>query len=342
MPSKHETDAVFKNLVNNGLDFIERSGEELAENKPTFAIAHFAIGLELLLKARLFADHWTLASDKPHDYEWSSLIAGKVKTVEASKLCAAISNICGPLSRETETFREVFSHRNAVLHFVPPRDLAKVEMEQCRAWYYLHRLLTKTWSEEFELFATRVGNVERSLRRHRPYLQARFELLKDRLDGKSTGGLLERCSACDFNSAELEKTARQTIPFYCDVCGASGYFVEFECDNRLSVDDLPVECACGEEHTREELFALLDTRASLSGKEAWAEPDRAHCGECTAEVVEMTDGYFCIECTTLFELGNRAACEYCGTEWVGRSAESLEHSYLSGCGVCEGRYDRDD
>jgi len=45
------------------LDFIERSAGELQEEK-SLPIAHFATGLEPILKARLFAEHWTLIAEE--------------------------------------------------------------------------------------------------------------------------------------------------------------------------------------------------------------------------------------------------------------------------------------
>ncbi len=51
MPTAEEKAEVFSALVENGLSFIERSASELEEHL-TLSIAHFAAGLELVLKAR--------------------------------------------------------------------------------------------------------------------------------------------------------------------------------------------------------------------------------------------------------------------------------------------------
>jgi hypothetical protein len=119
MPSKDEVDKVFEALVVNGLDFIERSARELEED-PKFSIAHFATGLELLLKARLFAEHWSLTATDPHSCSWTGLKEGRVHTVQASDLCSAIRTTTGTSFQYSKaTFAAVFAHRNKALHWIP-------------------------------------------------------------------------------------------------------------------------------------------------------------------------------------------------------------------------------
>ncbi len=60
-----ELHEVFNALVNTGVDFFVRSARELTTEQE-FSIAHFATGLELLLEARLFHEHWTLIATQPH------------------------------------------------------------------------------------------------------------------------------------------------------------------------------------------------------------------------------------------------------------------------------------
>lgn len=135
---------------------------------------------------------------------------------------------------------------------------------------------------------------------------------------------------------------RPVVPFGCEVCGADGHLAEFDCENRLALYDLPAECACGEEHTREELFDLLDANTGLSPKEASMAPDPPICGECfESSVVEFGDGtgYQCLDCGTFFEPEFYGSCEYCNTPYVGYG---FEGTYLNGCELCDGRMGRDD
>ena len=344
MPTDKEVAEAFKALVENGLSFIERSASELP-TAPTFSIAHFATGLELLLKARLFAEHWTLVAEKPHKCSWSGLRSGHVYTLQASEICAAITMVTGtPLKPAQEVFGKVFRHRNQVLHWLPPGALGEVEAEQCLAWYRLHTLLTVRWKDQYEDFRTRVNEVERVLRRHRPYLQARYEALEPKLAGMSATGAIEKCPSCGFAAAAMESPIRTVAAFACEVCGADGHLAEFDCGHRLALDDLPATCPCGEEHTREQLFELLDANRYLSPKEASYAPEPPHCGECldpecTVAELDGDSGYQCVACGAYFEAELHGSCEYCNTNWVGYD---LDGSYLTGCEFCDGRLGRDD
>lgn len=344
MPTEKQLDEMFDALVENGLSFIERSASELS-TEPTLSVAHFATGLELLLKARLFAEHWTLIATTPHASPWSKIKSGEAHTIAAKDLCSAVMHTTGtPMSAVEKDFSKVFQHRNKVLHFVPHQDPVEVEAEQCRAWYRLHHLLTSVWQDVFGDSRSRIDQVEATLRGHRPYLKARFEALEAKLTGLSTAGLIAKCPACEFASAEMKKPLRPVVPFRCEVCGADGDLAEFECGNRLALYDLPTDCACGEEHTKEELFDALDANTGLSPKEASMAPDAPICGECLegeSMVVEYDggEGYQCLDCGVYFEPEFYGACDYCSTPYVGYD---LEGSYLTGCELCDGRLSRDD
>jgi len=339
VPTDDQKALVFDALVENGLRFIEAAASELA-SEPTFSVAHFATGLELLLKARLFAEHWTLIAANPHGFNWSAVQSGDVYTIQASDICAAVATVAGTsLNHEQEVFARVFRHRNQVLHFVPPTNLSAVEAEQCLAWYRLHHLLTVRWRDVFLKFAARIQTVESSLRAHRPYLKARYDVLQPKLSGLSAAGALAECPSCNFMSAELERPIRTIAKFTCEVCGADGHLAEFSCGNRHPLYELPAECQCGEEHTREELFESLNVVRYLSPKEQLDEPEPPHCGECldsevTVAELESDAGYVCVACGTYFEPTAYDSCEYCSTGWVGYD---LESSFFSGCEFCDGR-----
>lgn len=50
-------------LVENALDFLERSINDLS-TAPKYSVIHFYASIELFLKARLLAEHWTLVVDR--------------------------------------------------------------------------------------------------------------------------------------------------------------------------------------------------------------------------------------------------------------------------------------
>ncbi|MBN1293095.1 MAG: hypothetical protein JXB48_14745, partial [Candidatus Latescibacteria bacterium] len=46
-------------LIENAFDFFERSLDEFEDN-PKYSVIHFYAAVELFLKARLMAEHWSL------------------------------------------------------------------------------------------------------------------------------------------------------------------------------------------------------------------------------------------------------------------------------------------
>src|SRR6266852_5701606 len=59
---KTHSSEMFDLLVRNALDFLQRSAEEL-ESAPNHSAIDFCTAIELLFKARLLSEHWTLVYD---------------------------------------------------------------------------------------------------------------------------------------------------------------------------------------------------------------------------------------------------------------------------------------
>ncbi len=342
MPAKKQLQDVFNALTQNGIDFICRSAREL-ESEPKFSAAHFAIGLELLLKARLFAEHWTLISTTPHRCSWSAIESGDIHTIQASGLCAAVTTTTGTsLAHQKSVFEKVFAHRNRVLHWIPSEDITDIAAEQCRAWYELHRLLTNTWAEQFSEFGNSLEHLDTELLVYRTYLQTRYDELMPSLEGLKAKGLLVECPACKFMSGVLADKSAIISALRCEVCRTGSHVARFECGYRLPLFELPCECQCGVEHNREELAELLDPTSILSPKEkSIHESCRAHCGDCLdreTTVVPIGNEYVCTACGAKFEQQDVGSCEWCGALLAGYD---LEGSAVMGCEFCDGHYDDD-
>jgi len=344
-PMREQLDEVFTALVTNGFDFFVRSVHELAKEQK-FSIAHFATGIELLLKARLFHEHWTLIASEPHNCAWTSVKDGTVRTLQASDLCAAITSTTGtPLNHEKAAFDLVFKHRNRVLHWAPNGDLAATVAEQCLAWHHLRALLTGPWKEFFEPFKKRIDEVEKLLLAHRQYLQVRFDHHEKKLNGMEKAGRLLTCPSCSFRAGVAAEGAERVVSFECLVCGYSASAARVACDALYALDDLPVtDCECGDEtHDREELLDALDPTPNMRPKEmSMYEPDRGYCSECLEPeptVAANGGGYTCVACGATFEPLDSTSCGWCNERWFGWDSEG---SYLSGCEHCDGRGMDDD
>lgn len=331
-PTREQLDEVFNALVTNGFDFFVRSAQEL-ENEQKFSIAHFATGLELLLKASLFHEHWTLISTEPHKCAWTSVKDGTVRTIQASDLCAAITSTTGtPLRNEQKSFESVFRHRNRVLHWTPNDDLAATVAEQCLAWHYLRALLTGPWKEAFEPFTPRIEGVEQLLRNHRTYLKVIYDQCSARLTGMGQVGRLLTCPICSFRAGVAEDYDVLILPFECLVCGYMASAARVKCGELYALDDLPSEgCQCGDTHDQQELIEV--SGASGSGDDS----ELGYCGDCMEwEKTVILDGmsYACVSCGARFDIHHLTSCERCNEPWFGWDSTL---SYYTGCEQCEGQ-----
>jgi hypothetical protein len=337
-PTPEQLDEVFTALVTNGFDFLVRSAQELAKDQK-FSIAHFATGLELLLKGRLFDEHWTLIATDPQRCAWSGVKDGTAHTIQASELCAAITSTTGtPLNHEKDAFESVFKHRNRVLHWAPHGDLATTVAEQCLAWHYARALILGPWKGPFGSFRKRIDEVERLLRAHRQYLQVRYEQQSARLGGLLGKGLVVPCPACGFQAGVLADDSDVVVELECQVCGFAASVARVSCGASILLDSLPCsDCACGSKHDRDELLERLDPTPPMSPKDSLDYvPDRAYCTECgdgEVSVVPQGGGYVCVACGAGFN-GIPQSCEWCEDRFAGWDSEG---SYLTGCEHCEGR-----
>jgi hypothetical protein len=341
MPKEQELKTMFDALLTNGLDFLERSIGDIGSN-PALSVAHFAVGLELTLKARLFHEHWALVATMPHNTSWASFKSGSASTISANALVSALEALTETrMNAEVKIFKSVFDHRYRMLHFVPSVSIQAVAAEQFRSWYYLHGLLTGAWNKPFESHALRIASLDLSFRKHTAYLGIRFdELTKaNKFLGPAHNGALIECAICKFKSGILADPDEALTRLECPVCFTEVEVADFGCgvwhdlSNGLYGE---VACRCGEKHSPADLAGLVNDTPGMSPKEASMVGDtRLHCGECLQyrSVAPLNGSLRCMGCNTEFEESDQASCGWCSESWAGYDCSD---TYLTGCEFCDG------
>ena len=111
-------------IVNNGFDFFRKSLAEI-EDETKFSVIHFFAAVELFLKARLMAEHWSLVVSK--DPSWDSFERGDFKSVTLDECLDRLVKIArSPVSADdTRRFKQLAKHRNKIVHFHHELDGAK-------------------------------------------------------------------------------------------------------------------------------------------------------------------------------------------------------------------------
>ncbi|MBX3488942.1 hypothetical protein [Parvibaculum sp.] len=334
-------------IAESAFDFLLRSLDEI-EDHPKYSVIHFATAVELLLKARLMHEHWSLVVLHPSDAELSKFLSGKCKTVTQSEAIKRLIGICSePIASEVVAqFEKLAAHRNRMIHFyhevssqkAAPSVQADVAREQCLCWIHLERLLS-SWKPQFEPFSGEVLKAHHKMRRNRAYLSAVFETLHDKINAaKKQGRKFNECASCGYISAEVSQLTSNFFEQRCLVCGLTDAYIEVQCpeddcDTTITIPaDAEEEHACGEcgySVSSDDLSELLDTEDA--DEISYVQKNCAPCMS-LGSVIQHHDIYICIECLSWSR--DIAGCEWCNELQMGGG--DLEFSYHSGCEFCDG------
>ena len=351
----HLNNHLFDSLVSNAIDFLRKSVEEL-ERTPKYSIIHFSSALELFIKARLLAEHWTLIItdiDKVNkgkkDTIRSKFEAGECHSVGLEQCIRRLRDICAvqlPV-KAIEHFINVRNHRNKMIHFYHPGYLpsqAEIVPEQWSAWYHLHNLITKDWREHFQKFEDEIEELHNLVSGNWKYLKAKYdEIMPDIEKERRSGVTYSDCTLCGNKSARHDNLYELIYSNTCKVCHHQSNTIHIkcpDCDTEILIEEMGVgKCSkCGFE--TDFSFLLEELGPEKDPREDW---EVAYCGECgyhkpsAIPIGEYEDEYLCLNCNSLH--GSGGQCHYCGRLIAGMD---LDASFLFGCVMCKGSFGTDD
>jgi len=87
-------DDIFSSLTLNAFDFLGRGIEEF-DKAPKYSVIHFCAAVEMLLKARLMKEHWSLIVSRPDQAKLHSFIAGDFTSVTMNEATGTYPRDCG-------------------------------------------------------------------------------------------------------------------------------------------------------------------------------------------------------------------------------------------------------
>lgn len=117
-------EALEHSLLENALDFVDRAIDEVRgrqgelEQENKYAALFLASGIEILVKARLVREHWSLVFEDPASASLALFGSGDFVSVQASKVIKRLNNIAD-LNVEFEQAHKLFGLRNRLIHFAP-------------------------------------------------------------------------------------------------------------------------------------------------------------------------------------------------------------------------------
>lgn len=232
-------DEMWDNLVKSAFDFFEQALKDFKQKNPKYSILHLAISVELFLKARLMAEHWTLMING--DPSYSKLIDNSINSLSIRTAIDRINNVLVMQEHVDQDSSDLFiflaDERNKVAHFYnkdackdacpEQNNLATMEV---RVWLYIHILLTEKWKKVFEDYKKQIRDLEESMKKHRQYLGEVYQFKKREIDiCRKRGRKVSQCPACNFESLVglLEKDVCHR--HVCKVCSYTQTRTEKEC-----------------------------------------------------------------------------------------------------------------
>jgi hypothetical protein len=329
-------------LVENALDFLSHAIETL-ETAPKFSVIDFYTAVELFLKARLLAEHWSLVVSKNPD--WEKFVSGDFGSATFEEACTKLDKIVqspvGPTARKK--FDAVRKHRNKMVHFFHTTQdtqrsvIEEIAIEQLHAWHELNQLLLHQWSDTFEPWKKELASIEFQLQRHKKYLAAKFDALELKLkEAVAEGKEVCHCSRCNFAAAVMTEGGVSGLrEGKCLVCGTHNNWLVMECPScgadALLQDGADFSCDCGHSLDEHDLVKALDETV-VTKDNYFENPYPANCGECEGwhTVVSRGARNFCVRCLDVSD--DLSYCDYCSEASTG----TLEDSGPFGCAHCEG------
>ncbi|BBH16426.1 hypothetical protein Back2_07130 [Nocardioides baekrokdamisoli] len=194
-------------VVENGLDFLGHAVEEMAKSPADnkYAAIHLFGAIEVLIKARLIREHWTLACKNVDAATLSGFKAGDVPTVDAMQgLKRLESNVGITISKQqAQNVDAVRRLRNRVAHFaVVAIDPVATKTELARGldfvvWFLEKQILPDAPAGEADLIRDALSEIASVLGEIKAFVAERLATLKSELDASDLLLVCPRCSqAC--------------------------------------------------------------------------------------------------------------------------------------------------
>ena len=187
---KNNEQELLSSLIENGFDFLERAIQQF-KTEPKYSVINFCAAIELLLKARLMHEHWSLVvatKDHPNIQNFKS---GNFKSINFNDLIPRIESVTGEKTPPeiASCFKLLANHRNKMIHFFheahdgegKEKLLEDIAIEQCSGWFFLRRLLEK-WGDIFGKYNGKIQSINSSMKVHEIYLDTVYERLKPEIE----------------------------------------------------------------------------------------------------------------------------------------------------------------
>ncbi|MFJ9900332.1 hypothetical protein ACIQPR_44080 [Streptomyces sp. NPDC091280] len=217
--------------VPNGLDYLlsvvehlESGDERVSARDLKYAVLHLAAGAEVLLKARLQLEHWSLVFKDPGQAKRSELESGTLKSCGPDETVQRLKDIAGIVisDKDTSALWKLAKHRNSLQHyglFGQSGNARAVESQAAEVLDFLIRFLDEELlpalpPHEAEQSTTDIERIRGGLSQIRGFVTKRMQRIRAELEPIRERTL--QCPDCDQWSLVPDRERNRV---HCRFCG---------------------------------------------------------------------------------------------------------------------------
>ncbi|MGW2100009.1 hypothetical protein ACWCPX_20265 [Streptomyces olivaceoviridis] len=287
--------------VRNGIDYLASVVEHLDEEESAveprdlkYAVLHLQAAAEVLLKARLLREHWSLVFKDPGRATRKDFDSADFESCSTGAAVERLRDIAGIdfEKKETEALSALAKDRNALQHYGLTHSAHAVEARAGKVLDFLMRFLEEELlpllsGPERETAARDMVPVSDGVRNISSFVTRRLNRLRGELKGQES--LTLQCPDC-------EQMTLVVVPGggLCHFCGAS-----WSSDESIAFDYLE---ARGETEEQIQLCPQCDDYALVEGVVFADDPNAA-------------GALYCFACTARYTVGELISCAGCSRLW---------------------------
>lgn len=205
-------------LLDNSLDFLLHAAEHVDENSPRswkYAILHLIAGIELLLKARLEFEHWSLVFQETDKAKEDKYELGDFRSVDFDSLIQRLDGIASvTISKEDrDHLSRLKQLRNKIEHFGIDIDLNQVKSLMAQGLSYAVSFYEKNIKEETGDYDSEIlGEIIKHLHEFEEFVTERRAKITPDIPKFA---LIRDCPTCSQDTLAVEDGAI----LHCYFCG---------------------------------------------------------------------------------------------------------------------------
>jgi hypothetical protein len=279
------------NFFESSVDYISNQNSKLHELQ--FSIIHLSSSIELMLKAILVEEHWSLVIDDLKEINKNKFLSGNFKSINVNEALERVSNICGCQidDKKKRELKKLFNDRNKIIHIGSGLNREHAIAVLIGTYSFIYDFVND--SNLFELESAlelRYKEIKDKIQKLDKFITDRLNHIKNDL---KTDSVIVRCPNCWQQAVILESDSRSCL--FCREKYNKSEFLSAYIESFIASDFFyhPFSTcpSCGED------YAICDDNNSTIC---------LSCGE------NLLDYRKCIECGELFsEDTNYSICNSC-------------------------------